>query len=400
MLSLAEELRARREAELRLLNLLQSRQALGQLPQAPPRLFGQLQPHDLYGALGPVQTRLVVLPQQLPAQHTLHTQQLPQPRQVVSLPVGFARVPPPNNVLLNPPMTLQQPLPAPRIAQPAPAIHFRVAEPEKQVSSASPLDDVDETEVEEAKEKTKAKDGLKKRSFAHAKWAAYLEKLKEYKEENGNCMVPRGFCVDPKLASWVAEQRKQYKLHTDGKPNSITEERIRLLNEIGFAWNAQEAAWANHFQDLKDFRDRLGHCNVPSNFTSNPKLNLWIKEQRRHYALMVQGKPSHMTEERAAKLRSIGFCWDAYEATWCLRLGELEDFKRKNGHCLVPRNCKDAPKLAEWVIRQRRQRRDRERGQDTPLTQKRIRLLDSVGFSWGKDGDETRPSKQRKKSRR
>ena len=39
------------------------------------------------------------------------------------------------------------------------------------------------------------------------KWLSSLEKLKEYKKVHGDCIVPRGFAQDPRLASWVAEQR-------------------------------------------------------------------------------------------------------------------------------------------------------------------------------------------------
>jgi Helicase associated domain len=39
------------------------------------------------------------------------------------------------------------------------------------------------------------------------KWLASLEKLKKYKEQFGDCIVPRGYAQDPQLASWVAEQR-------------------------------------------------------------------------------------------------------------------------------------------------------------------------------------------------
>lgn len=39
------------------------------------------------------------------------------------------------------------------------------------------------------------------------KWLLMLEELKEYKAANGNCIVPRGFSPNPRLASWVAEQR-------------------------------------------------------------------------------------------------------------------------------------------------------------------------------------------------
>jgi hypothetical protein len=38
------------------------------------------------------------------------------------------------------------------------------------------------------------------------KWLAIYEHLKAYKESHGDCIVPRGYSADPRLASWVAEQ--------------------------------------------------------------------------------------------------------------------------------------------------------------------------------------------------
>ena len=39
------------------------------------------------------------------------------------------------------------------------------------------------------------------------KWLSTLEELKKYKESHGDCIVPRGYSANPRLASWVAEQR-------------------------------------------------------------------------------------------------------------------------------------------------------------------------------------------------
>jgi hypothetical protein len=39
------------------------------------------------------------------------------------------------------------------------------------------------------------------------KWLATLGELKEYKQAHGDCIVPRGYALNPRLASWVAEQR-------------------------------------------------------------------------------------------------------------------------------------------------------------------------------------------------
>jgi hypothetical protein len=39
-----------------------------------------------------------------------------------------------------------------------------------------------------------------------AKWLATYDRLKAYKKRQGDCIVPRGYALDPALASWVAEQ--------------------------------------------------------------------------------------------------------------------------------------------------------------------------------------------------
>ena len=63
----------------------------------------------------------------------------------------------------------------------------------------------------------------------------------------------------------------------DKKASSITAERIALLEELGFAWNAQEAAWNRHLHNLKLFKAAEGHCHVPLEHPQFPKLGLWVK---------------------------------------------------------------------------------------------------------------------------
>jgi len=216
------------------------------------------------------------------------------------------------------------------------------------------------------------------------KWMDTLRQLKEYRKVHGDCLVPRGFDSNPRLASWVAEQRKQFKLLSDGKQSSITLERISLLNEIDFAWNAQEAAWSRNMNDLKQFRAKHNHCHVPLNHPEFPKLGLWVKEQRRHYTLLKQGKvkQSHMTIERANALDEIGFCWDTHEATWLERLKELTEYKRKYGTCIVPTSYAENPKLGTWVHHQRRQYKKHQEGKPCHITEARIKALDELDFVW------------------
>lgn len=226
-------------------------------------------------------------------------------------------------------------------------------------------------------------------------WLEFLGKLKLYKQVHGNCLVPRGYDVNPRLANWVCEQRKQFKLLKDGKKTNITQERIDMLDEIGFAWNAQQAAWDSHFYDLRNFRETHGHCLVPEQFKEFPKLYVWIKEQRRHYSLWKQGKPSHMTEQRYQALESIDFCWDHREAIWSTRLQQLKDYKDTAGHCLVPAEFPDNPKLGRWVKQQRKEYRKWLLDQPSQITKRRITALEAIGFCWraGKKGFDPKAEK-------
>jgi len=61
---------------------------------------------------------------------------------------------------------------------------------------------------------------------------------------------------------------------------------------------------------------------------------------------------------------------------WETRLGQLLDFKKRQGHCNVPRGWPENPSLSYWVINQRYQLR---RG---TLSQDRIRSLQESGISW------------------
>jgi hypothetical protein len=218
------------------------------------------------------------------------------------------------------------------------------------------------------------------------KWLAMLEQLVEYKKEHGSCLVPRGYSLNPRLASWIAEQRKQFKLLKDGKPSSMTTERISILNDLGFEWSAQMAAWKKHMSDLKSFQSEHGHCLVPLQCAKYPKLGLWVKEQRRHYSLLKQGKKSHMTEARVQELTELGFTFDTHEAVFLKRLKQLSLYKATFGDCLVPTNFEENKKLGTWCHHQRRQYKKFCMGTPCHITKERVRALNNLGFVWNPRG--------------
>jgi hypothetical protein len=227
----------------------------------------------------------------------------------------------------------------------------------------------------------------KSTSKQDANWMSMLDQLVAYKKRFGNTVVPRGYQQNPKLGSWVAEQRKQYKLLKDGKPSNISSQRIQLLNEIGFVWNAQKSAWDQHMADLKTFRCVYGHTLVPLSHPQFPKLGLWCKEQRRHNTLMKQGKKSHMTPSRQAQLDSIGFIWDSQESAWEERYRELAEFRARFGSCTVPSGYAQDQKLRTWIHHQRRNYKKFLAGKPCHITRERIEKLEALGFVWSPRGE-------------
>jgi len=148
------------------------------------------------------------------------------------------------------------------------------------------------------------------RSYQKGQWSTKYEELVDYCKRHGNCLVQYTYRENVALARWVKRQRYQYKLMLEGKPSTMTHERVELLERIGFVWDSQGASWYERLAELEEFKNRNGHCNVPSHYGKNSRLAAWVKCQRRQYKLFQEGKPSNMSQGRIDELENLGFSWE------------------------------------------------------------------------------------------
>ena len=196
-------------------------------------------------------------------------------------------------------------------------------------------------------------------------WRAMYLRLLEYKKAHGNCNVPQKWSKDMKLARWVSAQRQE---KSEGK---ITEERLRLLDGIGFEWNRGKPDWEHRFQQLVEYKNKHGHCDIPARWKENHQLASFVISQRQ------DRKAGTLTEEQIRRLDEIQFVWRMQdkisEALWMKKYEQLRGFKEKNGHCLVP---KDIAGLANWVAQQRKRRKK------GLLSDQKLTLLNAIGFIW------------------
>jgi hypothetical protein len=213
-------------------------------------------------------------------------------------------------------------------------------------------------------------------------WEDRLSELDDYRKIHAHCNVPKNYSENAKLATWVTNQRTQYRLHLEGKTSSITPFRIQELETLGFEWRYCITAWEDRLSELADYRRIHGHCNVPYNYSKNTKLAHWVTTQRRNYRLHLERKTSHMATFRIQELENLGFEWGYCITAWEDRLSELADYRKIHGHCNVPHNhCKNA-KLAQWVATQRKKYKLQVEGKTSPMTTFRIQGLESLGFEW------------------
>jgi hypothetical protein len=132
-------------------------------------------------------------------------------------------------------------------------------------------------------------------------WNIKFEMLKKFKEKFGHCNVPVGYSSEGiGLYSWLQHQRISSKGQQNS--NAFTDERKKLLEELGVYWSRIDYKWQIMFEVFCEYKQKTGKNSVSR--IENLTLAHWIARQRKYYR---QGK---INEERKEKLLSVEFDFD------------------------------------------------------------------------------------------
>jgi uncharacterized protein (UPF0303 family) len=202
--------------------------------------------------------------------------------------------------------------------------------------------------------------------------------LQQFREREGHLRVPTYHVEDGQnLGEWISTQRAQQKAGT------LVSEKERLLNEIGFIWNAHEGSWDSMLSALKVFKQREGHLRVSTyHVEDGQKLGEWISTQR------AQQKAGTLGSDRERRLNEIGFIWTAHEGKWETMFRALTQFKQREGYCNASRrhiehlDGNDKVSLGTWLSQQRHQQRSEL------LDPKKVKRLESLGVKWNNQRQE------------
>jgi hypothetical protein len=179
----------------------------------------------------------------------------------------------------------------------------------------------------------------------------------------------------------------------------MTQERIDLLNQIGFPWDTRDLYWDEMFQQLKEFVAEHHHFSVRNHTSSCPQLVTWIDNQRRKYRAMKKQlktmettttetsppkKKPYLTLERFQLLDGIGFPWDCHEERWMQQYSALIRYVQERGTTsLPPFGDRTYGKLRKWLRDQNCYYQKYVQGEQTSMTLERKQRLDDVlGSAW------------------
>lgn len=199
-------------------------------------------------------------------------------------------------------------------------------------------------------------------------WYLKYGQLITYQEKHGDTLVHRN---EPNIGRWVEIQRVLYK------EKKIAKEKIDLLDQIGFVWDASDRTWNKRIDEFKEVRKIYGGTqNIPS-FGRGSKyyqLYKWFGTVRKRF------KDKKLTEEKIKQLKDLDFVFDnkrKKDEEWLKVYKQYLDFKRKNKK--EPTASEDKI-LREWRNTQIKRKKSKE-----GIIKWRLDLLEEANFTWSKE---------------
>ena len=185
-----------------------------------------------------------------------------------------------------------------------------------------------------------------------SRWMNCFEELKAFMAVEHRC-PKRG---ENKLNTWCNTQRQARK------KGLLSNERIRLLDSIGFWWEQDlDSLWTENWQQVLAYYKK--HKRWPK--SNEGKAGSWCNTQRKNR------KQGLLSAERIARMEAEGFIW-TIDDVWMENYEKLQQFFSENNRWPTARENK----LGSWCFVQRRALKKGE------LSSDRRSLLDKISFPW------------------
>ena len=235
-------------------------------------------------------------------------------------------------------------------------------------------------------------------------WMYKYNLAKAYFEHNRNLEIPYNYKTlngyeyaenGITLGIWITTQRKAYKGQGS---NKITEEQIKLLEEIGMRFETRDnnEEWNKKYKLAKAYFEHHGNLEIPKSYKTlngyeyaeeGIALGVWIIIQRQAY----KGQGNYkITENQIQLLEEIGMRFETNykEDEWNKKYELAKVYFEHHGNLKIPQSYKtlngyeyaeSGITLGTWLDTQRRA----YKGQGNyKITENQIKLLEEIRIKW------------------
>jgi len=175
-------------------------------------------------------------------------------------------------------------------------------------------------------------------------WENDFYALVAYHQTHGHFIISK--TSDPSLYAFCKNVRQNYKNNFRSQPgimktqrpttsfqNALTVDRIRSLEAIGFPWTPRDVTWNTKYEQLRQYFQHHGHCQLPSTNTEYKALRQWVTYQRSRYR--NNETSSRLSVEQVQLLKDIQFSWTPQEERWWSQFRQLQNFVKDHGHYII-----------------------------------------------------------------
>ena len=182
------------------------------------------------------------------------------------------------------------------------------------------------------------------------------------------------------MGNWVHNQRTAYN------KNKLTDEQIRKLVAIGMRFERKRKMWIEMYEQAYIYFQEHGNLNISPDYLTKDGdlLGTWLGNQKQAY------KNGKLTDEQISKLEAIGIVWNKYDDHWNKMYELANNYYKEHEDLIIPQKfeTKNGDRLGLWIVYQRQAYRNRALSKDkwignlTPLTDKQVSMLESIGMVW------------------
>ncbi len=209
-------------------------------------------------------------------------------------------------------------------------------------------------------------------------WNRYYGAAKAFYKREGHLDVPAKYVTEDglRLGAWIQNKTTNR--------NSLSEEQIQALEDIGMNWGGRyDARWNEKFQLAEQYYQEHGNLEVPKEYTvQGVRLGRWVNALR---SARVRPDSCHyrLDAERIRRLDSIGMRWAG--KSWEIRYQLAKSYYEEHGDLRISQTYvaeadEERIWLGKWLAAQRKKRN--HPGGKHALTKEQERRLEAIGIEW------------------